>query len=91
MNILNEIKNGISRLLGVHKTVEIKKTPRTLKSKRIQKRGRGRPKGMKIPRDIVDAVLQADKSVTNKQLAAKYRVSYYWVWSVRSKKLRLNR
>jgi len=91
MNILNEIKSGISRLLGVHKTMEIKKTPRTLKSQRIQKRRRGRPKGMKIPREIVDAVLQADKSITNKQLAAKYRVSYYWVWSVRSKKLRLKR
>jgi acyl CoA:acetate/3-ketoacid CoA transferase len=91
MNILNEIKSGISRLLGVHKTVEIKKTPRTLKSKRITKRGRGRPKGMKIPRAIVDAVLQADKSISNKQLAAKYRVSYYWVWSVRTKKLRLKR
>ena len=91
MNILNEIKNGISRLFGVHQTVEIKKTPRTLKTKRIQKRGRGRPKGLRIPREIVDAVLQADKNVTSKQLAAKYRVSYYWVWSVRSKKLRLKR
>jgi acyl CoA:acetate/3-ketoacid CoA transferase len=91
MNILNEIKNGISRLLGVHKTVDTKGSPKTLKSKRIKKRGRGRPKGMKIPREIVDAVLQADKSVTNKQLAAKYRVSCYWVWSVRSKKLRLKR
>jgi len=91
MNILNEIKNGISRLLGVHKTLETKETPRTLKSKRSPKRGRGRPKGMKIPREIVDAVLQADKSMTNKQLAAKYRVSYFWVWSVRSKKLRLKR
>lgn len=91
MNIYNEIKRGISKLLGVHKTAEIKETPRTLKPKRIQKRGRGRPKGMKIPREIVDAVLQADKSVTNKQLAAKYRVSYYWVWSVRCKKLRLHR
>jgi len=91
MNILNEIKNGISRLLGVHKTVEIKKTPRTLKSKRIQKRGRGRPKGLRIPREIVDAVLQADKSISDKQLAAKYCVSHFWVWSVRSKKLRLKR
>jgi len=89
MNILNEIKSGISRLLGVHKTVETKEAPRTLKSKRSLKRGRGRPKGLKIPQQIVDAVLQADKSVTSKQLAAKYRVSYYWVWSVRSKKLRL--
>jgi acyl CoA:acetate/3-ketoacid CoA transferase len=91
MNILNEIKSGISRLLGVHKTVEIKEVPRTLKSKRITKRGRGRPKGLRIPQQIVDAVLQADKSITNKQLAAKYRVSYYWIWSVRSKKLRLKR
>lgn len=91
MNIYNEIKRGISKLLGVHQTVEIKKAPRTLKPKRIQKRGRGRPKGSKIPRSIVDAVLQDDKSVSNKQLAAKYRVSYYWVWSVRSKKLRLTR
>ena len=91
MNILNEIKIGISKLLGVHKTVEIKEIPRTLKTKRIQKRGKGRPKGSKIPRSIVDAVLQADKSVSSKQLAKKYRVSYYWVWSVRSKKLRLKR
>tara|TARA_R110000822_G_scaffold80923_1_gene192584 strand:+ start:879 stop:1154 length:276 start_codon:yes stop_codon:yes gene_type:complete len=91
MNILNEIKIGISKLFGVHKTVETKETPRTLKPKRIQKRGRGRPKGYKIPRAIVDAVLQADKSVSNKQLAKKYRVSYYWVWSVRSRKLRLKR
>jgi hypothetical protein len=91
MNILNEIKSGISRLLGVHKTVATQEVPRTLKSKRIQKRGRGRPKGLKISREIVDAVLQADKSVSNKQLAAKYHVSHYWVWSVRSKKLRLKR
>jgi hypothetical protein len=90
MNILNEIKNGISRLLGVHKIVETKEAPRTLKSKRSPKRGRGRPKGLKIPQQIVDAVRQADKSMTNKQLAAKYRVSYFWVWSVRSNKLRLN-
>jgi hypothetical protein len=91
MNILNEIKSGISRLLGAHKTLETKETPKTLKPKRTAKRGRGRPKGMKIPREIVDAVRQADKSMTNKQLAAKYRVSYFWVWSVRSKKLRLKR
>lgn len=91
MNILNEIKSGISRLLGVHKTLETKEAPRTLKSKRSPKRGRGRPKGLKIPQQIVDAVRQADKSMTNKQLAAKYRVSYFWVWSVRSKKLRLKR
>ena len=90
MNILNEIKSGISRLLGVHKKVETKEVLRTLKSKRSQKRGRGRPKGLKIPQQIVDAVRQADKSMTNKQLAAKYRVSYFWVWSVRSNKLRLN-
>jgi len=90
MNILNEIKNGISRLLGVHKKVEIKEVLRTLKPKRSQKRGRGRPKGLKISQQIVDAVRQADKSMTNKQLAAKYRVSYFWVWSVRSNKLRLN-
>ena len=91
MNILNEIKSGISRLLGVHKIMETKEAPRTLKSKRSPKRGRGRPKGLRIPREIVDAVLQADKSITNKQLSAKYRVSYFWVWSVRSKKLRLKR
>ncbi len=70
--------------------METKEAPRTLKPKRIQKRGRGRPKGLKIPQQIVDAVRQADKSMTNKQLAAKYRVSYFWVWSVRSNKLRLN-
>jgi hypothetical protein len=90
MNILNEIKSGISRLLGVHKTLETKEAPKTLKPKRSPKRGRGRPKGLKIPQQIVDAVRQADKSMTNKQLAAKYRVSYFWVWSVRSNKLRLN-
>ena len=89
MNILNEIKSGISRLLGVHKKVETKEAPRTLKSKRSPKRGRGRP--MKIPRAIVDAVLQEDKSLTIRQLAAKYRVSCFWVWSVRAKKLRLKR
>ena len=90
MNILNEIKSGISRLLGVHKKVETKEVLRTLKPKRSQKRGRGRPKGLKIPQQIVDAVRQADKSMTNKQLAAKYRVSYFWVWSVRNYKMRLN-
>ena len=90
MNILNEIKNGISRLLGVHKTVETKEAPRTLKSKRIQKRGRGRPKGHKIPQAVVDAVRKADKTISNKQLAAKLSVSHYWVWSVRNYKMRLN-
>jgi hypothetical protein len=90
MNILNEIKSGISRLLGAHKKVETKEVLRTLKPKRSQKRGRGRPKGLKISQQIVDAVRQADKSMTNKQLAAKYRVSYFWVWSVRSNKLRSN-
>lgn len=91
MNLYNEIKIGISKLLGVHKKAETKEILRTLKTKRIQKRGRGRPKGYKIPRAIVDAVLEANKSVSNKQLAKKYRVSYYWVWSVRSRKLRLKR
>jgi len=90
MNILNEIKIGISRLLGVHKTVETKEAPRTLKSKRSPKRGRGRPKGLKIPKEVVNAVRQADKSISNKQLAAKYCVSCYWVWSVRNYKMRLN-
>jgi len=90
MNILNEIKSGISRLLGVHKTVETKEAPRTLKPKRSPKRGRGRPKGLKIPQQIVDAVRKADKSISDKQLAAKYRVSHYWVWSVRNYKMRLN-
>jgi hypothetical protein len=68
MNILNEIKSGISRLLGVHKKVETKEVLRTLKPRRTAKRGRGRPKGLKIPQQIVDAVRQADKSMTNKQL-----------------------
>ena len=90
MNIYNEIKSGISRLFGVHKTLETKEAPRTLKSKRSPKRGRGRPKGLKISQEIVDAVRQADKSISNKQLAAKYHVSHYWVWSVRSNKMRLN-
>ena len=91
MNILNEIKIGISKLLGVHEKAEISWSPKILKTKRIQKRGLGRPKGSKIPQSVVDAVRKANKSYNCQELADKYGVSHFWVWSVRNNKLRLNR
>ena len=92
MNILEKLgisKDSIARLLGVNKTIDVKQDHQTTIS-RTKKRGRGRPSGLKIPQSIVDAVRKADKSYTNQELADKYGVSHYWVWSVRSNKLRCN-
>lgn len=92
MNILEKLgisKDSIARLLGVSKTVDVKPEHKTTTS-RTKKRGRGRPAGLKIPQSIVEAVRKADKSYTNQELADKYGVSHYWVWGVRSNKLRRN-
>ena len=85
MNILEKLgitKDSIAKLLGVHKTVT---------AKIVKKRKAGRPKGSKIPQSVVDAVRKANKSYNCQELADKYGVSHFWVWSVRNNKLRLNR
>lgn len=93
MSILSKIgitKEAIARLLGVHKTVAIEEPQWKPLSKKI-KRGRGRPKGQKIPQWVVEAVRNSHKSFTAKELSTKYGVSDYWVWSVRKNKLRMNK
>ena len=87
MNILEKLgisKDSIARLLGVSRTVDLGATNQT------KKRGRGRPAGLRIPQSVVEAVRRANKSYTNQELADKHGVSLYWVWSVRSNKIRRN-
>ena len=87
MNILEKLgisKDSIARLLGVSRTVDLGATNQT------KKRGRGRPAGLRIPQSVVEAVRKANKSYTNQELADKHGVSLYWVWSVRSNKIRRN-
>ena len=90
MSILTKIgitKEAIARLLGVHKTVAIEEPQWKPLSKKT-KRGRGRPKGQKIPQWVVDAVRNSHKSFTAKELSTKYGVSDYWVWAIRNNKFR---
>ena len=87
MNLLEKLgisKDSIARLLGVSRTVDLGATNQT------KKRGRGRPAGLRIPQSVVEAVRKANKSYTNQELADKHGVSLYWVWSVRSNKIRRN-
>lgn len=75
MKILEKLgitKESIAKLLGVPATVSNPK-----------KKKYGRPKGRKIPYDIVKAVRSASKTYTYKELADKYGVSYFWVYSIR--------
>jgi len=94
MSILTKIgitKEAIARLLGVHKTVAVGKPvgkPEWKPFNKTAKRGRGRPKGQKIPQWVVDAVRNSHKTYTAKELSQKYGVSNYWVWAVRNNKFR---
>ena len=93
MNILEKLgisKDSIARLLGVSRTVDLKPDDQTSTTNRTKKRGRGRPAGLRIPQSVVEAVRRANKSYTNQELADKHGVSLYWVWSVRSNKIRRN-
>jgi len=90
MSILKTLgltKDAISRLLGVHKTVETQPvlTSRPTKPK---KRQRGRPAGRHIDQSIVDAVRNSHQTSTIRELAKKHNVSAYWVMMVRKGKLR---
>ena len=90
MSILSKIgitKEAIARLLGIHRTVEVQDDSFKPKTKTVH-RGRGRPKGQKIPQRIVDAVRKAHHTSTNQELADKYGVSNYWVWCIRHNKFR---
>lgn len=83
MSILNKIgitKDAIAKLLGISRTVDVPQS----KQRRF-----GRPVGHKIDQKIVDAIRKAPKSYTIKELADKYEVSTYWVWSVRHNKIRV--
>lgn len=91
MNILTKIgisKESIARLLGIHKTVDAKEEAINPTTKRTVKRGSGRPKGLHIPQSVVVAVRKTHKSYTNQEIADKFGVSYYWVWSVRNNRIR---
>jgi len=93
MNILQKLgisKDSIARLLGVSRTVDLNPDDQTGTNNRTKKRGRGRPAGLRIPQSVVDEVRKANKTYTNQELADKYGVSLYWVWSVRSNKIRRN-
>lgn len=83
MSLLSKIgitKESIARLLGVSQTVEVKRKSRPKL---------GRPKGRMIDQSVVDAVRSASETYTLKELADRYGVSQYWVWSVRNNKTRV--
>ena len=91
MNILTKIgisKESIARLLGIHQTVDTKEDSKNPATKRTVRRGSGRPKGLHIPQSVVVAVRKTHKSYTNQEIADKFGVSYYWVWSVRNNRIR---
>jgi hypothetical protein len=84
MSILQKLgltKESISKLLGIHQTVE--------KPKRKLKPKLGRPSGRHIDQSVVDAVRKASDTYTLRELSQRYNVSEYWVWSVRNGKLRV--
>ena len=90
MSILKTLgltKDAISRLLGVHKTVETQPVL-TSRQTKPKKRQRGRPVGRRIDQSIVEAVRSAHETFTVRELSAKYGVSPYWVMMVRKGKLR---
>lgn len=89
MSILAKIgitKEAVAKLLGIHTTVEAQ--PTKWKPLDNKKRGRGRPKGQKIPQWVVDAVRSSHHTYTAKELSKKYGVSDYWVWAIRHNKFR---
>ena len=75
MKILEKLgitKELVAKLLGVSVTVD------SAKQKKL-----GRPKGRKIPYNIVKGVRSAHRSNTNQELGDKYNVSCYWVYAIR--------
>lgn len=75
MKILEKLgitKESVAKLLGVSVTIN-----------RTKQKKLGRPKGRKIPYDIVKAVRSAHRTYTNQELADKYGVSYYWIYAIR--------
>ena len=86
MSILQKLgltKESISKLLGMHQTVD--KPQRKLKPKPKL----GRPAGRHIDQSVVDAVRKANDTYTLRELSQRYNVSEYWVWSVRNGKSRV--
>ena len=84
MSILQKLgltKESISKLLGIHQTVDRPK--RKLKPKLC------RPAGRHIDQSVVDAVRKANDTYTLRELSQRYNVSEYWVWSVRNGKSRV--
>lgn len=84
MSILRKLgltKEFISKLLGIHQTVD--------RPKRKLKPKLGRPSGRHINQSVVDAVRKASDTYTLRELSQRYNVSGYWVWSVRHNKIRV--
>jgi hypothetical protein len=84
MSILQKLgltKESISKLLGIHQTIE--------RPKRKSKPKLGRPSGRHIDQSVVDAVRRASDTYTLKELSERYNVSQYWVWGVRNGKIRV--
>lgn len=83
MNILKQLgltAESIAKLLGVKpkNQAEIQPKPKL-----------GRPKGRKIPDEIVKAVRAEHPTTTLEEICKKYQVSMYWAWSVRNYRSRL--
>jgi hypothetical protein len=95
MSILKTLgltKDAISRLLGVHKTVETQPSVANRQAKirirKAKKTFKGREK-WHISKAIVDAVRAEPATKTLEEIAWKYKVSICWVWSVRKGKIRV--
>jgi hypothetical protein len=95
MSILKALglnKDAISRLLGVHKTVETQPAVASIQAKpkirKAKKTFRGRDK-WHISKAVVEAVRNEPATKTLEEIAWKHKVSTYWVWSVRKNKIRV--
>jgi hypothetical protein len=83
MNILKRLgltAESVAKMLGV----KPKTAPELAPKPKL-----GRPKGRKIPDEIVKAVRAEHHTTTLEEICKKYGVSMYWAWSIRNYKSRL--
>jgi len=86
MSILQRLgitKSAISKILG------IKETPEPKGKRRAKRKSYTGRKKWNIPQSTVDAIRLEPDHRTLTELAHKYKVSVYWVWSVRKNRIRV--
>jgi hypothetical protein len=95
MSILKTLgltKDAIARLLGVHAIVQPQPAVASRQAKpkirKAKKTFKGRDK-WHISKEVVEAVRNEPATKTLEEIAWKYKVSTYWVWSVRKNKIRV--